>query len=117
MQTLARISHRNSAPGLRISESRCATATLSLIRKEPRCQQSVAQNNLILEPLKAAAEASFDAGLVTSDAGAVLLRVTDRAIGMIDRFATCFDDAHLPELTEHAVDAGGSASIWDCARL
>ena len=32
-------------------------------------------------------EAAFDAGLVTSDAGALLLRATDRAIGLIDRFA------------------------------
>jgi hypothetical protein len=50
-----------------------------------------------------AVEASFDAGLVTSDAGALLLRATDRAIGMVDRFANCFHDARLPELTEHAV--------------
>jgi hypothetical protein len=48
-------------------------------------------------------DAAFDAGLVTSDAGALLLRATDRAIGMIDRFATCFHDVRLPELTEHAV--------------
>jgi hypothetical protein len=32
-------------------------------------------------------EAAFDAGLVTSDAGALLLGATDRAIGMMDRFA------------------------------
>jgi hypothetical protein len=48
-------------------------------------------------------EAAFDAGLVTSGAGALLLRATDRAIGMIDRFATCFHDERRPELTEHAV--------------
>jgi Transposase DDE domain group 1 len=48
-------------------------------------------------------EAAFDAGLVTSDAGALLLRATDRAIGMIDRFATCFHDERRPDLTEHAV--------------
>jgi hypothetical protein len=48
-------------------------------------------------------EAAFDAGLVTSDAGALLLSATDRAIGMIDRFARCFHDERRPELTEHAV--------------
>src|SRR5881275_525273 len=37
-------------------------------------------------------EAAFDAGLVTSDAGALLLGATDRAIRMIDRFASCFHD-------------------------
>jgi hypothetical protein len=50
-----------------------------------------------------AVEAAFDAGLVTSDAGALLLRATDRAIGMIDRFAGCFHDERRPELIEHAV--------------
>ena len=37
-------------------------------------------------------EAAFDGGLVTSDAGSLLLGATDRAIGMMDRFAACFDD-------------------------
>ena len=55
-------------------------------------QQSVAQNALILERSKAACpvEAAFDAGLVTSDAGALLLGSTDRAIGMMDRFEHVF---------------------------
>src|SRR5436190_14136192 len=50
-----------------------------------------------------AVEAGFDAGLVTSDAGALLLRATDRAIGMMDRFAACFHDERRPELIEHEV--------------
>src|SRR5437016_10351854 len=50
-----------------------------------------------------AVEAAFDAGLVTSDAGALLLRATDRAIGMMDRFAACFHDERKPELIEHEV--------------
>jgi hypothetical protein len=35
--------------------------------------------------------AAFDAGAITSDAGALLLGATDRAIGMMDRYAftTC----------------------------
>jgi hypothetical protein len=37
-------------------------------------------------------EAAFDGGAVTSDAGALLLRETDRAIGLIDRLAACFRD-------------------------
>jgi hypothetical protein len=48
-------------------------------------------------------EAAFDAGLVTSDAGALLLKTTDRAIGMIGRFAACFHDERRPELIEHEV--------------
>jgi hypothetical protein len=36
--------------------------------------------------------AAFDGGAVTSDAGALLLRHTDRAIGLIERVAGCFQD-------------------------
>src|SRR5271165_3162804 len=50
-----------------------------------------------------AVEAAFDAGLVTSDAGALLLRATDRAIGLMDRFAACFHDERRRKLIEHEV--------------
>ena len=50
-----------------------------------------------------AVEAAFDAGLVTSDAGALLLRATDRAIRMMDRFASCFHDERRADLIEHEV--------------
>ena len=36
--------------------------------------------------------AGFDGGLMTSDAGTVLLRETDRVIALIDRVAACFTD-------------------------
>ena len=48
-------------------------------------------------------EAAFDAGLATSDAGALLLGATDKAIGLIERFAGCFDDVRCQELVEHEV--------------
>lgn len=48
-------------------------------------------------------EASFDGGLITSDAGGLLLGSTDRVIGLIDRFARCFKDRRAPELIEHTV--------------
>jgi len=47
--------------------------------------------------------AAFDGGAVTSDAGALLLGATDRAIGLIDRFAACFEDRRHQELIEHKV--------------
>ena len=47
--------------------------------------------------------AAFDAGAITSDAGALLLGATDRTIGMMDRFALCFHDVRCPELIEHEV--------------
>ena len=50
-----------------------------------------------------AVEAAFDAGLVTSDAGALLLRATDRAIALMDRFAACFHDERRRKLIEHEV--------------
>ena len=34
--------------------------------------------------------AAFDGGKITSDAGALLLGLTDRAIRLVDRFAGCF---------------------------
>jgi hypothetical protein len=48
-----------------------------------------------------AVEAAFDAGLVTSDAGGLLLGATDRAIDLVDRFADCFRDYRCQELIEH----------------
>src|SRR5437588_14212 len=50
-----------------------------------------------------AVEAAYDGGLVSSDAGALLLGATDRAIGLIDRFAACFHDVRRQELIEHEV--------------
>jgi hypothetical protein len=48
--------------------------------------------------------AAFDGGAITSDAGALLLGATDRAIRLVERFAACFADQRAPELVEHAVD-------------
>ena len=47
--------------------------------------------------------AAFDGGRVSSDAGALLLQRTDRAIGLIDRLAGCFIDRRDPDLIEHSV--------------
>src|SRR5215470_4211374 len=46
---------------------------------------------------------SFDGGTITSDAGALLLGATDRAIRLVERFAGCFIDRRRPELIEHEV--------------
>jgi hypothetical protein len=48
-------------------------------------------------------EAAFDGGAVTSDAGALLLRETDRAIGLIDRVAACFSDGRDPGRVVHSL--------------
>ncbi len=39
---------------------------------------------------------SFDGGEITSDAGALLLGETDKAIGLVSRLAGCFQDGALP---------------------
>src|ERR1700734_2889924 len=48
--------------------------------------------------------ASFDGGAIPSDAGALLLGQTDRAIRLTERFAACFADARAAELVEHQVE-------------
>src|SRR5215207_8296860 len=45
--------------------------------------------------------AGFIGGAITSDARALLLGATDRAIGLVERFAACFQDARNPDLIEH----------------
>ena len=47
--------------------------------------------------------AAFDGGALTSDAGALLLRHTDRAIGLIARMAACFADHRKQDQVEYSV--------------
>src|SRR3954452_24278758 len=48
---------------------------------------------------------AFDGGVITSDAGALLLGAPGRAIRLTERFTTCFADRRTPELVEHSVRA------------
>jgi len=47
--------------------------------------------------------ASFDGGAITTDAGALLLGQTDRALRLTERFAACFTDTRTAGLVEHQV--------------
>jgi Transposase DDE domain group 1 len=47
--------------------------------------------------------ARFDGGAMTSDAGAVLLRETDRRLNLLPRLAACFEDHRQPWLISHTV--------------
>lgn len=49
--------------------------------------------------------AAFDGGAVSSDAGALLLGAADRAIGLVDRFAVCFEDGRAQDQVVHQVRA------------
>jgi hypothetical protein len=45
--------------------------------------------------------ADFGGGAITSDAGALLLGATDKAINLVDRFAACFTDGRMAERVVH----------------
>src|SRR6516165_7539151 len=45
--------------------------------------------------------AAFDGGAITSNAGALLLREADRAIGLSRRVAACFKDGRRQDRIEH----------------
>jgi hypothetical protein len=45
----------------------------------------------------------FDGGTITSDAGALLLGATNKAIRLVERFADAFTDTRNPDLIEHSV--------------
>jgi hypothetical protein len=44
---------------------------------------------------------AFDGGVISSDAGALLLGAVDKAIRLVKRFAACFTDRREPESIEH----------------
>ena len=47
--------------------------------------------------------ARFDGGRISSDAGGLLLRETERVTGIMDQFTACFTDHRDPERIEHTV--------------
>ncbi len=47
--------------------------------------------------------AEFDGGVLTSDAGGLLLGAADRGLGLVRRLAGCFRDARDPRFVEHSV--------------
>lgn len=49
--------------------------------------------------------AAFDGGAISSDAGALLLRHTDKAIGLFSRVAACFEDYRDPSQTVHELES------------
>src|SRR5208283_3108126 len=48
--------------------------------------------------------AAFDGGAITSNAGALLLRETDRGIGLSRQVSACFRDGRRQDRIEHAVE-------------
>jgi len=60
-------------------------------------------------------EASFDGCRMTSDAGSLLLGRTARALGLMDRFAQCFEDRRDPALIGHEVATLVSQRVYGIA--
>ena len=64
--------------------------------------------------------AAFDGGAITCDAGALLLRETDKAIGLFDRMAGCFVDRRDPACIRSSLHGsqcshiGGTTGDGDC---
>ena len=59
--------------------------------------------------------AGFDGGEVTSDAGALLLGATDRAINLVGRFAACFVDHRAQPLVEHSIATMAAQRVFGIA--
>ena len=59
--------------------------------------------------------AAFDGGEITSDAGALLLGATDRVIGLVGRFADCFDDGRAAGLVEHTIKSMVAQRVFGIA--
>jgi len=59
--------------------------------------------------------ARFDGGQQTSDAGAVLLRETDRRLNLLSRFAACFVDGRNAARIEHRVEEMVAQRVYGIA--
>ncbi len=60
-------------------------------------------------------EASFTAGQVSTDGGALLLRQADRKINLSDRVAACFTDRRSPLFVQHQLGEMLSQRIYGLA--
>jgi hypothetical protein len=59
--------------------------------------------------------AAFDGGDNTSDAGGLLLGATDRAIGLVARFAACFTDGRARAQVEHPIETMVAQRVFGIA--
>ena len=60
-------------------------------------------------------EASFTAGQVSSDGGALLLRQADGKINLLNRVAACFTDRRSPVFVQHQLSEMLSQRIYGLA--
>jgi hypothetical protein len=57
----------------------------------------------------------FDGGMISSDAGGLLLREVERRFGIVERFSACFVDYRDPQRTEHSLKALISQRVYGVA--
>jgi hypothetical protein len=57
----------------------------------------------------------FDGGMISSDAGGLLLREVERCFGILRRFAACFRDYRDPQRTEHSLKTLISQRVYGIA--
>src|SRR5688500_2135061 len=73
-------------------------------------------NSMGLAPVDGRAEvADFAGGAITSNAGGPLLGATDRALGLVERFAACFADGRAAERVVHEVAALAGQRVFGIA--
>lgn len=60
-------------------------------------------------------EARFDGGTISSDAGALLLRQTDKRLNLLPRLAQCFLDGRSQARVEHSIEEMLSQRIYGLA--
>jgi hypothetical protein len=59
--------------------------------------------------------AQFDGGAITTDGGGLLLREVEKRIGIVRRFAACFQDYRNADLIEHTVEELVAQRIYGLA--
>lgn len=57
----------------------------------------------------------FDGGMISSDAGGLLLREVEQRFGILKRFAACFRDYRDPQRIEHSVETLISQRVYGIA--
>jgi hypothetical protein len=57
----------------------------------------------------------FDGGMISSDAGGLLLREVEKRFGILKRFAACFRDYRDPERIEHSLETLISQRVYGIA--
>src|SRR5918995_1804900 len=103
--------HRGSEPGITLLPQRLKLAQ----RSSPmptQCSRDLFGYEVVEGRQVVAA---FDGGDNTSDAGGLLLGATDRAIGLVTRFAACFADGRAQAQVEHSVAAMVAQRVFGIA--